>query len=124
MKITAFNPVILTREAETVVDLFEALGFERQHLKTGITDKDISTVSMEDAAGSHVDVTSVTAFPTDMTVIRMNVDDFDEAYALLEAHGFRNAQGDYVTDTGSSIATLMISPSGFAINLVKHIKQA
>ena len=61
--------------------------------------------------------------PQDISTIRMNVDDFDEAYKFLTDHGFTNAQGEKVTDTGSSHATMMVSPSGFSISLVKHIKE-
>jgi hypothetical protein len=58
-----------------------------------------------------------------INTIRMNVRDFDEAYAFLTAHGFKNVQGDKVTDTGSSKVTLMVSPSGFGISLAEHIRK-
>jgi hypothetical protein len=58
-----------------------------------------------------------------MTVIRMNVRDFDEAYDFLISKGFKNAQGDKITETGSSKDTLMISPTGFAISLSEHIRK-
>ena len=61
--------------------------------------------------------------PRDLTAIRMNVRDFDEAYEFLTARGFVNADGDKVTDTGSSKATLMVSPSGFGISLAQHIRK-
>ena len=123
MKITSFNPLIITPKAEETIKLFEELGFERRHKKTGINGEDITSVSMKDANGFHVDVTQVDKLPQDMLTIRMNVDDFDEAYEFLTARGFKNAQGEKVTDTGSSHATMMVSPSGFAINLIKHIKE-
>ena len=46
-----------------------------------------------------------------------------KAYKLLEEKGFKNAQGGKITDTGSSKATMMVSPSGFAINLSEHIRK-
>ena len=39
MNITAFNPAIITSDAASVIALFEALGFERRHTKTGINDE-------------------------------------------------------------------------------------
>jgi hypothetical protein len=33
MKITTFNPMILTKKPEEAIALFEALGFERHHHK-------------------------------------------------------------------------------------------
>ena len=36
MKITSFNPLIVTKDAESAIALFEELGFERRHTKQGI----------------------------------------------------------------------------------------
>ena len=125
MTITAFNPCIITKDAESVIALFEALGFERRHTKTGINDEDITSVRMrytgEDGKVFHVDITQASV-PKDITAIRMNVRDFDEAYKMLEEKGFKNAQGEKITHTGSSIATMMVSPTGFAINVGEHIR--
>ncbi len=70
-----------------------------------------------------MNVTQVDGVPQDTTVMRLSVRDFDEAYQFLLSEGFKNAQGDKVTDTGSSKATLMISPSGFAISVSEHIRK-
>ena len=123
MKITSFNPLIITPKADDLISLFEELGFERRHMKTGINDDNVTSVSMKDENGFHVDVTKLDKVPKDITSIRMNVSDFDEAFELLTAHGFTNAQGEKITDTGSSKATMMVSPTGFTISLVKHIKK-
>ena len=125
MKITSFNPLIVTSNAETVIATFEALGFERRHKKTGINDSDIYDVRLrlenEDGKVFHVDVTQAPV-PQDITTIRMNVDNFEEAYELLQAKGFKNAQGDKITETGSSRSTMMVSQSGFSISISQHIK--
>ena len=126
MKITTFNPAIITKDAASVIALFEALGFERRHTKTGINDSDITNVRMRYTNGDgkifHVDVVQAHV-QQDITAIRMNVRDFDEAYKMLEEKGFKNAQGDKVTNTPSSVATMMVSPSGFSINLGQHIRK-
>lgn len=126
MTITSFNPLIVTKNAEETIALFEALGFERRHMKTGINDKDITSVRMrytgEDGKVFHVDVTSAPV-PQDITTIRMNIRDFDEAYKTLEEKGFKNAQGERITDTGSSKSTMMVSPSGFSISIAEHIRK-
>ena len=125
MQITSFNPAIITSDAQSVIALFEALGFERRHTKTGINDKDITSVRMrytnEDGKVFHVNVTQAPV-PRDITAIHMNIRDFDEAYKLLEAKGFKNAQGDRITHTGSSESTMMVSPSGFSISITEHIR--
>ena len=123
MKITGFRPLIISSRSEEIVKLFEDLGFERRHKKTGINDEDISAVIMKDENGFRVNVTQVDQMPKDMTSIAMNVDNFEEAYEFLTARGFKNAQGDKVTDTGSSKATMMVSPTGFSISLSQHIKK-
>ena len=124
MQITTFNPMILSPKADEVIALFEALGFERRHQKDNIDDKDISSVRMKDSNGFHVDVARVESLPKDMTTMRMNVRDFEEAYELLKAHGFKNAKGeDTVVETVHAKSCLMISPSGFAIQLTQHIRK-
>ena len=75
----------------------------------------------EDGKVFHVDIAS-TPVPKDITTIRMNIRDFDEAFKLLEEKGFKNAQGDKVTNTGSSKSTMMVSPSGFSISISEHIR--
>ena len=126
MTITNFSPLIITRDAESVVALFEALGFERRHMKTGINGEDISAVIMrytgEDGKVFHVSITSAPV-PQDITSIRMNVRDFDEAYTMLQEKGFVNTQGDRITDTGTSKATMMAAPSGFTISVSEHIRK-
>ena len=123
MKITAFNPHVITEDAEPVTELFEALGFERRH-KKDVDDYDTSIIRMKDANGFHVDI-SQTDFISggDRTAIRMNVDDFDEAYQMLADRGFRNLYGKQSVSTETSRSAMMVSPSGFTINLVHHIKK-
>ena len=123
MKITSFNPLIVTKDAEAAIALFEALGFERRHRKASLHGENITDVRLKDANGFHVDVMQMDNLSQDMTAIRMNVDDFGEAYNALTACGFKNAQGNKLTGTGSSYGALMVSPSGFGIYLIKHVKQ-
>ena len=123
MKITAFNPLVLTPKAEDAVALFEELGFTRAHTKTGI-EGDVTSFDLKYGEDFRVDVAQVDGMPQDMTAIRMNVRDFDEAYDFLVSKGFKNASGsDKVTDTGSSKVALLISPSGFGISLAEHIRK-
>ena len=125
MKITSFHPSIVTKNAEETIALFEALGFERRHTKTGINDH-VTSVTMkytgEDGKEFRVSISDAPV-PQDITSIRMNIRDFDEAYQFLEERGFKNAQGDKITDTGTSKATMMVSPSGFPINISEHIRK-
>ena len=55
--------------------------------------------------------------------LRMNVDNFDEAYELLSSHGFKNFYEDKIVQTESFKSAIMISPSGFAFNVIEHIKK-
>ena len=124
LKITTFNPQIITKDAEAVEKLFEELGFEKKHNPKGIGDLDVTGIRMKDANGFHLDISQPDVeMPQDVTVIRMNVDDFDEAYEMLIAHGFKNFYGDKTVNMKSSKSAIMISPTGFAINLVQHIKK-
>lgn len=130
MKITTFNPMILTKKPEEAIAFFEALGFEQRHHKSGEAENDsqgldFTTVRMKDANGFHVDICTADSdrIERDLTVIRMNVDDFDEAAELLKKNGFRESKIAPVNSTSSSKYALFISPSGFIIDLIKHIEK-
>lgn len=122
MKITSFNPLIVVKDADSVIKLFEELGFERRHTKENISLNDVTDVRMKDANGFHVDITQGTG---EWTMIRMNVDNLEEAVAFLEARGFhkaRHAVAKNTIDTGSSKFNIMVSPSGFIFSVSEHIK--
>ncbi len=125
MKITTFNPFISTLHVDETISLFEELGFERTHKKKGIeiAEKDNTVIRMKDANGFHLDILQPEEeLPRDMVGLRVNVDNFDEAYELLKERGFKNVYGDETVNTGSSKAAMMVSPSGFNICIIKHIK--
>ena len=122
MKITSFSPLIVSKDAESLIQLFEDMGFEKAHTKDDIEGGKNVNVQLKDAAGHRVNVASSETIPQDLTAITINVDNFQEAYDFLIAHGFVNPRGDAVTDTASSKATLLFSPSGVAINIAEHLK--
>jgi hypothetical protein len=123
MKITSFNPLIATAHCDSIVKLFEELGFERRHTKDGIEieDRDNTVFRMKDANDFYLDITQDNSISRDITGIRINVDDFDEAYKLFISHGFENYLEKGTISTPSSKFVLLKSPSGFVINLVQHI---
>ncbi|SCW26648.1 hypothetical protein SAMN02910456_00121 [Ruminococcaceae bacterium YRB3002] len=122
MKITGFSPLIVTKDAEAVVKVFEDLGFEKRHTKTGIEGGQNTNYNMKDSNGNRINIASSNNVPQDLTAITINVDNFQEAYDFFIAHGFVNPRGDKVTDTPSSRATMLFSPSGFAVTISEHIK--
>ena len=72
--------------------MFEELGFEKSHQpeETAASGFDFTVVRMKDANGFHVDVAlSAGPIPQDITAIRINVDDFSEAYDYLTERGFK-----------------------------------
>jgi hypothetical protein len=104
---------------------FPLLGFEMRHTKKGmeIADRDDTVIRMKDGNGFHIDILqSETGQEQDTVGIRMNVDDFDEAYKMLRDRGFKNLYGDETVNTASSKAAMMVSPSGFVICIIRHIK--
>lgn len=124
MKITTFDPIIVSPKAEDLISVFEALGFEKSHAPVTATSiGDVTSIRMKHENGYHVDVADVKGIPQDKTYVRINVDNFDEAYDILLKHGFKNRMGENETiDSKRSKAATMISPSGFIIALVQHIK--
>ena len=124
MKITTFNPLILTAHSDAVIRLFEDLGFEVRHVK-----KDLDSVAatkdvrMRDAEGHHLDIVQIDQLPHDMTQIRMNVDNFEEACDLLKEYGFQSTRKDgTISRDASAKGVGMVSPSGFTIAVAQHIK--
>ena len=121
MKITSFNPLIVSKDSQEIIEVFEALGFERRHLSEDIEQRDdLSSIRMKDANGFHVDIAQANV-PQDKTIIRMNVSDFDEGYQFLTERGFTHPSGRIIEDKSSKSA-MIVSPSGFAFDLCQHIK--
>lgn len=125
MKITTFDPIIVSPKAADVIKVFESLGFKKTHAPVTETENGNATSTrMKHENGYHVDVVAVEKdIQEDHALIRMNVDNFEEAYNILTAHGFKNDKGDATIDTKSAKAATMVSPSGFSIGLVQHIKE-
>ena len=123
MKITGFCPLIVTKDPESVMKVFEELGFERRHTKKDIEGGTVTNYSMKDANGFRINIAASENMEKDLTSMSMNVDNFQEAYDFLISKGFVNPRGDKVTDTNSSRATMLISPSGFPITIAEHIKK-
>ena len=96
MKITSFSPLIVTKDAEPVIKLFEELGFERRHSKEGIGINSVRDIRMKDPNGFHVDITQGTGA---WTMIRMNVDDLEETIEFLESRGFHKARHEAANET-------------------------
>ncbi|SFG10046.1 hypothetical protein [Oribacterium sp. WCC10] len=122
MKITTFNPLIVTRDAESAIALFESLGFEKRHTKESIGIDNVTDVRMKNANGFYVDISQG---HNEYTMIRMNVDDLTEAIEFLEARGFhkaRHAAANKTVDTGSSRFNIMVSESGFILAVSQHTK--
>ena len=122
MKITGFCPVIVSKDAENVKKVFEDLGFEHRHTKTGIEGGQNTAYAMKDENGNRLNLASADNIPQDITAVCINVDNFQEAYDFFMAHSFINPRGDKVTETGSSRSTMLISPSGFAVTIGEHLK--
>jgi len=115
--------MILSPKADEAIKLFEELGFEKKHAPVVETGKgQVRSIRMKNADGFHIDIADVKSMPQDMTIIRMNVDDFDEAYDMLEKKGFTHPGGKRAVETESNKSALMTSPSGFAFDLCQHIK--
>ncbi|MBQ2642878.1 MAG: hypothetical protein IJF94_03660 [Eubacterium sp.] len=122
MKITGFSPIIVSQNAEGIKELFEGLGFEHLHTKSDIEDGNNTNYNLKDANGNRINIATSNKVPKDLTMLSINVDNFDEAYEYFLSKGFVNSRGDKVTETESSISTMLVSPSGFAITLTEHIK--
>ena len=123
MKITTFNPLIITRDPDAAIELFEKLGFKQHHVKQNISEIKTTDVRMKDENGFYVDIAQGDG---EYTMIRVNVDDFDEAIEFFMSHSFRkpnHERAHKTVDTGSSRYTMVVSPSGYILAVSQHIKE-
>ncbi len=123
MKITSFNPQIITKDPQPIIKLFEELGFEQTHNKAENVDVEFSAHRMKDANGFHIDIVEVPSIPKEFTTIRINVDNYDEAYEFFISKGFRQSKGFAPSTTASSKYAYLVSPSGYIIDIVEHVKE-
>ena len=123
MKITGFCPIIVTKDQESAVKTFEALGFERRHTKTDVEGGRITGIAMKDANGNRITISSTTKDRPDITAIQINVDNFKEAYDFFIGKGFIDPRGDKTTVTSSDEATMLIAPSGFPVVISEHFRE-
>lgn len=115
--------MIVTSKAAEMIALFEALGFEKRHAPSiDIGYSDVTFTRMADDNGNHVDIADVKNISQDKTIIRMNVDNFEEAYELLTEKGFWNPRKERTIDTKTSKGAKMVSTSGLEFYLCQHIK--
>ena len=122
MKITTFNPLIITRDPDSAIELFEKLGFKQHHVKQNISEIKTTDVRMKDENGFYVDIAQGDG---EYTMIRVNVDYFDEAIEFFMSHGFRkphHERAHKTVDTGSSRYTMVVSPSGYILAVSQHKK--
>ena len=86
MKITTFDPIIVTAKVEDAVEVFETLGFEKKHAPiTDTGQRDVQSYRMKNADGYHVDVADVNDIQQDMEYIRINAGGIDNIFCLVFA---------------------------------------
>ena len=114
MKITTFNPLIITRDPDTTIELFEQLGFVQHHVKDNISEIKTTDVRLKDANGFYVDVAQGDG---EYTMIRVNVDNFDEAIAFFisptpEVTAFRRLNLHFVVSLITFAREVFPQPGG------------
>ena len=120
MKISSVGTLIVSPKKEEYLKLFKELGFEEEHVKSDIEGgANVNTV-LKDAKGNRIDISSTQKLDKDLTSLRINVDNFEEALEYFTKNGFVNTRGDKITETSSSTDTFLISPTGLGITLAQH----
>lgn len=122
MKISSICPLIVSPKAEELIKIFEELGFEAAHVKSDIEGGQNINTDMKDANGNRIDIASTEHLEKDLTSIKINIDNFEEALEFFKSKGFINTRGEKITETSSSKDTFLISPSGLGITLSEHLK--
>ncbi|MBQ9059048.1 MAG: hypothetical protein IJ125_07680 [Atopobiaceae bacterium] len=128
MKITTFDPVIVTNRPDEVLPVFEKFGFEKKHSPTvkGPSGYEATDNRMKTENGMTMDVIAIDPnlpLEKEILAIRMNVDDFEEAYQMLTDLGFKPSHEGAITETDYAKGVGMLSPIGFNIYLIQHKKE-
>ena len=119
MEISSLNPMIVSSVSEIIVTLFQEMGFEKRHRLTVAEVGNTVDIRMEHPDGFCADVAQVDAVPRDMTCIRVNVENFDEAYTMLTANGFQCMRKAGPIENEYAKCVNMMAPSGYIITLVQ-----
>jgi hypothetical protein len=111
-------------EAKSLVRLFEELGFESRHSQLFRIKDGMEAVQyiMKDANNNEINIMNSPIVSEDVVRVRINVDNFTEAYDFLTDHGYINTMDGLVYYSGSSLTAPMVSRSGLGFSLVQHIK--
>ena len=75
---------------------------------------------MADSNDFRLDITQTDAVKQEKVIIRVNVDNLDEAHDLFAKHNFKDVSKMINTKSAKSIG--MSSPSGILVALIQHIK--
>lgn len=119
MKIKTFYPALFVNDAEGAIKSLETFGFGVAHDRVSPSEHKNELRVLKDAEGRHVDVVNLVATPKNFVGIRMNVEDYEETVAELEAQGYRNMVANGV-DSEVSRSTMMFSPQGIPYMIIEH----
>ena len=71
MRITTFNPLIVSANAADVITLFEELGFEKRHAPVvGTGDMTVTRTRMKDENGFYIDISEVDKVPKGFVFVK------------------------------------------------------
>ena len=120
MKVTGINPVFAVKDFEETLPIYEALGFKVIHKNPGLKGCMYYVLADEEDHRFDVALQPDVDPETDITqMLRINVDDFDEAYKLFTDKGFTSKRG--VHDTDSFTCVSLTDPTGcYSVYLTKH----
>lgn len=122
MKITSFNPSIVSTDPEKTIETFKSLGFEQKHHNSEASSKGNSATILESPEGYRIGIYSTEISPRSFAAIHMNVDNIDEAVAHFEKLGFVNRRPNGEGNR-SARATMLFAPEGYAIEISEHIRK-
>lgn len=123
MKVSTIKPLILTTNAEKLIKVYSALGFKKKHVKDDIEILNSTTncTILVDDNDNRIYISQADNIPKEMTVIHINVDNFDEAYEHFKSEGYYDAKPQ-ITRSATSISQLMFCKTGTGVIICQHIK--
>lgn len=117
--------MIITNRAEEVLKVFEQWGFYKKHAPTltMASGTEFTDYRLQSEEGFYMDVAAIDMpLPMEVPAIRINVDDFDEAYRMLTEVGYKPTHEGAFMENEHSKSVALVGPIGFTIYLVQHKK--
>jgi len=123
MKISSLHPVIISENAEKLVEFYSTLGFTTKHLTVNAMGNPTYVIAHGDVELEIMQLPTDAPYPmpAGLHTLRINVDDLDAAVESIKENGGTVVGGPFPTEWTEVIVCQ--DADGNNLSLMKHIKK-